>query len=113
MLAFDPTLPFDAAALGAPPFQFFNQLAHVNVRTGETRTWYAGDAHCFQEPVFVPRSADAPEGDGFLLSLLNDLRSGATELVILDTHDLSAGPVARVQIPLRMRMSLHGNWSSD
>ncbi|WP_039783329.1 carotenoid oxygenase family protein [Herbaspirillum huttiense] len=113
MLAFDPTLPFDAATLGAPPFQFFNQLAHVNVRTGETRTWFAGDAHCFQEPVFVPRSADAPEGDGFLLSLLNHLRTGAAELVILDTRDLSAGPVARVQIPLRMRMSLHGNWSPD
>jgi carotenoid cleavage dioxygenase-like enzyme len=112
MLAFDPTLPFDFATLGAPPFQFFNQLAHVNVQTGQTDSWYPGDAECFQEPAFVPRSVDAPEGDGFVISLLNHLRTGNAELVILDACNMAAGPVARVQIPLRMRMSLHGNWAA-
>jgi carotenoid cleavage dioxygenase-like enzyme len=111
LLAFDPTLPWDAATLGAPPFQFFNQLAHLNVETGETQTWFAGDAECFQEPIFVPRSADAPEGDGYVISLLNHLRSESTELVVLDALDLAAGPVARIQVPFRMRMSLHGNWT--
>lgn len=111
MLAFDPALPYDGAALGPPPFQFFNQLVHLNLRTGAVDAWYGGDAECFQEPIFVPRSADAPEGDGYLVCLLNHLRDGSTDLVVLDTHDLAAGPVARVPIPLRMRMSLHGSWS--
>jgi carotenoid cleavage dioxygenase len=111
MLGFDPSLPFDGASLGAPPFQFFNQLVHLNLATGATNAWFPGDAECFQEPIFVPRSAQAPEGDGYLIALLNHLRGEDTELVILDTQDLSAGPVARVQIPVRMRMSLHGNWS--
>jgi carotenoid cleavage dioxygenase len=111
MLAFDPLLPYDGEHLGPPPFQFFNQLAHVNVETGETSTWFGGDAECFQEPIFVPRSKDAPEGDGFVIAVMNRLRTQSSELVILDSRDMRAGPVARVKVPFRLRMSLHGNWS--
>ena len=111
MLAFDPTLPYDAATLGAPPFQFFNQLARVNVDTGEVVTWFGGDAECFQEPIFVPRSGDAEEGDGFVIAVMNRLRSRTSELVIIDSRDMAAGPVARVKVPFRLRMSLHGSWA--
>jgi carotenoid cleavage dioxygenase-like enzyme len=111
VLAFDPTLPFDET-LGERPFQFFNQIAHVNVRTGETDAWYPGNAQCFQEPIFVPRSPDAPEGDGYVIALLNHLHGDDTELVVLDSLKMAAGPVARIKLPLRMRMSLHGNWTS-
>lgn len=110
VLAFDPTLPFDES-LGERPFQFFNQLAHVNVKTGATDAWYPGNAQCFQEPIFVPRSADAPEGDGYVIALLNHLSGDNTELVVLDSLKMAAGPVARIKIPFRLRMSLHGNWT--
>ncbi|NYF18985.1 carotenoid cleavage dioxygenase [Xanthomonas sp. JAI131] len=110
VLAFDPTLPFDAS-LGAPPFQFFNQLAHVDVVAGTSEAWYPGDAQCFQEPVFVPRSADAAEGDGYVLALLNHLHGEDTELLVFDSLRMADGPVARIKVPLRMRMSLHGNWT--
>jgi carotenoid cleavage dioxygenase-like enzyme len=111
VLKFDPSLPFDTQSLGAPPFQFFNQLARVDVQTGESNAWFAGEAECFQEPIFVPRTHDSVEGDGYVIALLNHLRSHTSELVILDSNDMEAGPVARISIPFRMRMSLHGNWS--
>ncbi|EIZ77617.1 9-cis-epoxycarotenoid dioxygenase [Novosphingobium sp. Rr 2-17] len=110
VLAFDPALPFDET-LGERPFQFFNQLAHVNVRTGQADAWFPGDAQCFQEPVFVPRSPDAAEGDGYVMALLNHLHSDDTELVVLDSLKMAEGPIARVKIPFRLRMSLHGNWT--
>lgn len=110
VLAFDPSLPFDAS-LGAPPFQFFNQLAHIDVEAGTTEAWYPGDAQCFQEPIFVPRSEAAPEGDGYVIALLNHLHGDNTELVVLDSLRMAAGPVARIKIPFRLRMSLHGNWT--
>ncbi len=110
MLAFDPTLPFDES-LGDRPFQFFNQLAHVNVKTGTTDAWFPGDGQCFQEPIFVPRSDDAPEGDGYVIALLNHLNGDNTELVVLNSLNMAAGPVARIKIPFRLRMSLHGNWT--
>lgn len=110
VLAFDPTLPFDAS-LGERPFQFFNQLAHIDVVAGTSDAWYPGDAQCFQEPIFVPRSEDAPEGDGYVIALLNHLHGDDTELVVLDSLRMSDGPVARIKVPFRMRMSLHGNWT--
>ncbi|WP_334184571.1 carotenoid oxygenase family protein [Novosphingobium sp.] len=96
--------------LGPPPWQFFNMLAHFDVATGKYEAWSGGDAECFQEPTFVPRSPDAPEGDGFVLALLNHLETRTTELVILEALDLAKGPIARVKLPFRLRMSLHGNW---
>jgi carotenoid cleavage dioxygenase len=99
--------------LGPPPWQFFNQLVHLDLQTGQHQTWHGGDAECFQEPTYVPRSADAAEGDGYVLALLNHLESHSTELVILEALKLAQGPVARVKLPLRLRMSLHGNWVPD
>jgi carotenoid cleavage dioxygenase-like enzyme len=111
MLAFDPTLPYDGQRLGPPPFQFFNQLAHLDLVTGQSEAWYAGDKESFQEPIFVPRSPTAAEGDGYVIALLNHMGSDSTSLVVLDGRRVQDGPVARIRIPFRMRMSLHGSWS--
>lgn len=110
VLAFDPERPYDPAN-GPMPFQFFNLLTHLNVRTGASESWFAGASECFQEPIFVPRSADAPEGDGYVIALLNHIAEHTTELVVLDGMAMAAGPVARIKLPLRLRMSLHGCWA--
>ncbi|NJJ55897.1 carotenoid oxygenase family protein [Pseudomonas sp. B14(2022)] len=110
VLAFDPTLPYNPAN-GPMPFQFFNQLAHLNLKTGSTDAWFPGDNSCFQEPIFIPRSSDAEEADGYVVALLNVLDQARSELVILDSRDMANGPIARVKVPLRMRMSLHGCWA--
>ncbi len=62
-----------------------------------------------QEPVFVPRSPDAPEGDGYLLSLVTrpDNRS---DLIILDAMDLEAAPIATVRLPFSQPWLFHGCW---
>lgn len=99
--------------LGPPAWQFFNLLLHVDVTTGAVQRWIAGDAECFQEPTFVPRAPDAAEGDGFILVLVNHLETSTTELVILESLDIARGPVARIALPMRLRMSLHGNWLPD
>ena len=104
---------YAADRLGPPPWQFFNLLVHLDLHTGTATQWAAGDAACFQEPTFVPRAPDAPEGDGYLLALLNHLDTATTELVILDTRTIADGPIARIALPMRLRMSLHGNWVAD
>jgi len=30
---------------------------------------------------------------------------------VLDSTDMAAGPIARIKVPFRMRMSLHGCWA--
>lgn len=65
------------------------------------------------EFVFVPASADAPEGHGWLMGYVIDAASGTTDLVILDAQDIAGLPVATVQIPCRIPPGFHGNWISD
>lgn len=69
----DPTLPTDfPAVMKASPGTFFNGIGHLNLETGELEKWSAGLCAGFQEPAFIPRSKDAPEGDGFLIVLVNE-----------------------------------------
>ena len=62
-----------------------------------------------QEPVFVPRSPDAAEGDGFLLSLVTRPDNRA-ELIILDAMDIEAAPLAIVRLPFSQPWLFHGAW---
>ena len=45
-------------------------LIHYDLKTGKSTGWSAGTDDRFGEPIFVPRTDDAAEGDGWLLSVL-------------------------------------------
>ncbi|MET0291973.1 MAG: carotenoid oxygenase family protein, partial [Steroidobacteraceae bacterium] len=61
-----------------------------------------------QEPVFVPRTPDAPEADGYLLAVVNRVKENLAELYVIDTKDWLGEPVARVRLPFNLPMSFHG-----
>ena len=61
-----------------------------------------------QEPVFVPRSRDADEGDGYVIAVVNRVRENLAELYVLDTMNWLGQPVARVRLPFNLPMSFHG-----
>ncbi|KAJ4253435.1 hypothetical protein NW762_010593 [Fusarium torreyae] len=106
----DPTLGTDyPAVMKANPGAFFNGIGHLDLETGEFGKWSAGPRAGFQEPTFIPRSKDAPEGDGFLIVLVNDYEAMRSNLVIIDVNKFQE-PVATVRLPFRLRPGLHGNW---
>ncbi len=90
----------------------WNTLVKLDVEGRHSERWYVGEKTTCQEPVFVPRSSEAAEADGWLLSVLTrDTGAGVTsELAILDTADMAAGPVARIQMPFRLHGQIHGSW---
>ncbi|KAH7393694.1 carotenoid oxygenase [Cadophora sp. MPI-SDFR-AT-0126] len=91
---------------GFPPY---NSLGHFDSVTNKCETYFVGARHLVQEPVFVPRSEDAAEGDGYLLALVNNYDQMTSELHLVDTRDFSK-PQAVVLLPVRLRHGLHGNW---
>ncbi|KAM6504578.1 hypothetical protein FSOLCH5_015320 [Fusarium solani] len=106
----DPTLGTDyPAVMATNPGAFFNGIGHLDLETGKFEKWFAGPRAGFQEPAFIPRSKDAPEGDGFLIVLVNDYEAMRSKLVIIDVNKFQE-PVAIVKLPLRLRPGLHGNW---
>ncbi|RIX70405.1 carotenoid oxygenase family protein, partial [Acidovorax cavernicola] len=61
-----------------------------------------------QEPVFVPRSADAPEGSGYLLCVANMTEARHAVLLVLDAEDIQAAPTAIVKLPFLLPGAFHG-----
>lgn len=88
----------------------FNGIGRVDHQTGKNEIYDVGEACATNEPVFVPKSADSAEGEGFLLANVYDDNSKATHLVILDAENVSAGPLAKAYLDHRVPFGFHGNW---
>ena len=65
------------------------------------------------EAVFVPRSEDADEDDGWVMTYVYDASSNKTDVVIQHAQDFSGAPVATIHLPARVPFGFHGNWLPD
>ena len=65
------------------------------------------------EPVFVPRSPDGAEDDGWVMSYVYDGATGRSDVVILHAQDFTGDPVATIHLPDRVPFGFHGNWVPD
>ena len=88
-----------------PPFTC---LGHFDEATDALRFYYAGPNSAPEEPCFVPKGPDAPEGDGWLLTMVGRRAENRTDLVILDAAHIDRGPVATVKFPCRLHEGFHG-----
>lgn len=94
---------------GADAQLMFNRLVHFD-RVAGTRTLWGDDRYLLGEPVFAPRSASAPEGDGYVLVLAYDQSTALSQLLVFVATDIERGPVARALLPLRIPAGFHGTW---
>jgi len=83
----------------ALPHCFFDSIVH-----------YFGDDALAVEPIFVPRTKNVNEGDGYLLSYIYRKSLNRSDLVILDAKHVDESPVAIVQLPHRVPFGFHGCW---
>ncbi|KAJ5040269.1 uncharacterized protein L3040_005929 [Drepanopeziza brunnea f. sp. 'multigermtubi'] len=104
----DAFLP-DRSDSGKNIYQGLNSLAMHDHRTGSTRFFYAGDSSNVQEPVFVPRSETAEEGDGWVIAMVQRPLERCCDLVVIDTREFEK-PVAIVRCPVPLKVQIHGNW---
>jgi carotenoid cleavage dioxygenase len=88
-----------------------NTLGHYDHLTGESKKWFCGPVSSLQEPCFVPRSADSPEGDGYIVAVENLLEQNLSNLLVFEATAIERAPIATIRLPLRLRFGLHGNWT--
>jgi carotenoid cleavage dioxygenase len=62
------------------------------------------------EATFAPRQADSPEGDGYIIVPVSWWAERRGEFQIFDTHDITKGPICRIDIPFLMGWTPHGHW---
>ena len=85
-------------------------IAEVDLTTGTQRVHRFEPGQHVSEPVFVPRNATAPQGDGWLLGLVYDRARHQSHVAVLDTRRLEDEPVARVHFDHHVPMTFHGIW---
>ncbi|GAO56429.1 carotenoid oxygenase family protein [Novosphingobium sp. NBM11] len=110
MVVIDPSQPVELKG-GSAGGWVMNTLGFVDLETGQEQKWWAGPVSSIQEPCFVPRSPDAAEGDGWIVMVCNRLETRSSDLLIFDATEIAKGPIATINIPVRLRFGLHGNWA--
>jgi len=103
---FNKTVGRDAAVTGGS----YNAVAACNVETGKYKFWSAGPDVTVHEVAFVPRTPDAAEADGWLITFANRRDTMLSSIFILDTATLETGPIAIIELPFRLRAGIHGSW---
>nr|WP_255692891.1 carotenoid oxygenase family protein [Actinomycetospora soli] len=84
-------------------------LFWVDPASGATSSWFAGDL-AVGEPCFVPRPGDPDETRGWWVTFATDRTDGASSFLVIPAADPASGPVARVHVPTRVPLGLHGAW---
>lgn len=86
---------------------FLDNITKINLAGRQEITWHQDG--CYPgEPVFVERPEALAEDDGILLSIVLDVRSGTSFLLILDAKDLHE--IARAKVPQHITFGFHGQY---
>jgi carotenoid cleavage dioxygenase-like enzyme len=88
----------------------FDCIAHIDHHTGKKSVYEFPRGDAPGEPVFVPRAADAPEGDGWLLSVIYRGAEDRSDLAVFEAMDVAGGPIGLAKLPRRVPFGFHGNW---
>lgn len=89
-----------------------SSLGHVDHATGRTTVWNAPPDTTVQEPCFIPKSATAAEGEGYIIQVATRVKEMRTDVFLLDALRIAEGPIATIRLPLRLRPGYHGSWAS-
>jgi carotenoid cleavage dioxygenase len=99
-----------AANTRRPGQVHFDAIAHIDLTTGQRTAYELPEGDAVGEPIFVPRTADAAEGDGWLLAVAYRGATDRGELMVFEAGDIAAGPMATAEVPRRVPFGFHGNW---
>ncbi|WP_413804872.1 carotenoid oxygenase family protein [Streptomyces sp. OE57] len=90
-------------------------LVKYDRTTGARQIKPLGTGRLPSEAVFAPATGGPQAGEdaGYLLTVVSDLNSDSSRLLVLDASDLSLPPVATVHLPRRVPAMIHGSWIPD
>ncbi|CAJ0770997.1 carotenoid oxygenase family protein [Ralstonia chuxiongensis] len=97
------------ASSGSPQsLNGFDSVTRVDTDSGRVQQYRFGRRTLVEEHVFVPASASAREGQGWLIGTVFDVDAGCTRLTAFDAQQVAAGPVAMASLSGVAPLGLHG-----
>ena len=103
---FDPSL--GPPSIAGPVGVGFNTIHRLEVETGERRSYAPGPGCTIQEHVHIPSRQAGHEG--YLVYAVDLHATMSSEVHLLEAEHPENGPIARIQMPLRLRNQVHGSW---
>ena len=88
-------------------------IIKLDVEAATTEAHEFGPGRGGAEPVVVPKAGATAEDDAWILTVVYDATTDASELHILDAGDITGDAVATISLPQRVPFGFHGNWVSD
>ena len=90
-----------------------NSLVMTNMDTLSEQVYQirAGEPAAVLESTFAPRTPDSPEGDGYIIVPVSWWADKKGQYLIFDTHDITQGPVATIDLPFALGWTPHGHWA--
>jgi carotenoid cleavage dioxygenase len=73
--------------------------------------WNAPADTTVQEPCFIPKSATAAEGEGYIIQVATRVKEMRTDVFLLDALRIAEGPIATIRLPVRLKPGYHGSWA--
>jgi len=92
------------------PSLLFDGIVKYDTEKNSSDVYRFGPGRWGSEAPFAPRPSAVAEDDGYLVSFVVDESTGLSEVEILDAADISAGPLARVKLPVRVPIGFHALW---
>jgi carotenoid cleavage dioxygenase-like enzyme len=103
---FDPTL--GPPNIAGPVGPGFNTITRIDIKSGELRNLAMDPHSTVQEHVHMPSKVRGHEG--YLAFIVDKHARNESEVYVLEAEYPERGPIARLQIPMRLRVAVHGNW---
>jgi carotenoid cleavage dioxygenase len=86
------------------------RLVHVDHAAPRADVYTCDALDHLSEPVFVPRHADAREGDGWIVATAFRGATRTSDFVVFDAQNVAAGPICAASLSHRVPDGFHGNW---
>jgi carotenoid cleavage dioxygenase len=86
-------------------------LLKFDVARDEAVAWHPGPGRRPSEPLFVRAVDGHGDDEGWLLSVVDDVNRGTSDIYVLDASSMGRrGPEAVIHLPVRLPLRSHGEW---
>ncbi len=86
-------------------------LLKFDVANDEAVAWHPGPGRRPSEPLFVRAADGHGDDEGWLLSAVDDVNRGTSDIYVLDASSMGRrGPEAVIHLPVRLPLRSHGEW---
>lgn len=96
--------PLIAGPVGAG----FNTILRMEVKTGKYKALSLGTGTTVQEHIHIP--SKVPGHEGYLAFVVDLHDQHLSEVAVVEAEHIEKGPIARIKIPFRLRVQVHGTW---